>query len=90
MKTFISILIFIMIGVGGGLLLSHLYKTSSILANIIGGISGSLGVSWLASRLGVGGGFSSLTLPGLLFGVAGALLTPLIVCLIHHRSKDTQ
>ena len=90
MKTFIAILVFILIGAAGGLLLSKKYKASSVLGNIIAGISGALLLSWLCGLLGIGSGLAALSLLGILCSIIGALLFPFIICFIQQKTIQAQ
>lgn len=89
MATFLSILFFIALGAGAGLLVTRRYKESSLLANILAGIAGSLTISWLASLLGLGAGFAALSVWGVLFGAAGGCLIPLLICKIQQKATST-
>lgn len=85
MKTILSLLVFLLIGSVAGVAFHKKYDTS-LLLNVILGIVGSLGVSWLVGLLGLGSGFMALSLWGIVFGIVGAVLLPLIYGLMQNRS----
>lgn len=90
MITFWSILTFVLLGTAGGFLLTRRYRSASLLACIIAGILGSLSLSWLASLAGLGKGYAAFSPWGVLFGVAGAFLFPLAVCIIQKKAAQVQ
>ena len=65
---------FVAIGVVIGFLGSRLFEGSSPVISILMGLVGSLGLSWLGSLFGLGGGFLSFTLWGLVIAILGACL----------------
>lgn len=65
---------FIAIGAIIGFAGSRLFEGSNPVISILLGLVGSLGLSWVASLLGIGGGFLSLTLWGIVAAIIGACL----------------
>lgn len=88
MTTFLSVLVFIAIGAGGGYLMARQYSETSLLANVMVGIGGSLVLSWLMKLIGVGLGFTAFSFWGIVFGIAGALLAPWLYCLIVGKNQE--
>lgn len=72
MTTFLAILVFAVIGVAVGFLGSLVSDKLNRVTSIILGVVGSLGISWLASLIGVGAGFMAFSLWGIVFGIVGA------------------
>lgn len=78
MAAFFSVLLFIAIGTLAGILGARFFKGTSLVFNIILGLIGSLGFSWLGGWLGLGAGFFALSVWGLIFGTLGACLTVIV------------
>lgn len=86
MSTFLSILVFAAIGALVGFLGTRLFKGASLLISIILGLVGSFGISWVCKLLGLGAGFLSLSVWGVVMGVVGACLAVAIYGLIARRT----
>lgn len=85
MSTLLSVVVFIAIGGLIGFLGSRLFEGSSLLIDILLGLVGAFGFSWLASLLGLGSGFMTFSLWGLVTGIAGAFLLVAVYGLIQRR-----
>lgn len=92
MSTFVCILIFAAVGLLIGFLGSRLFGGTSLLLNLLLGLVGSFGVSWVASLLKVGAGFMTFSWWGLVMGILGACLTVGVYGLIvrHQESREHQ
>lgn len=88
--AFWSVLVFILLGVGGGFLLTRRYNETSLLTNILLGIAGSLVLSWLMKLIGVGMGFTAFSFWGIVFGIIGALLAPFIYCTVASKKQEPE
>lgn len=86
MTTLVCVLIFIAVGALVGFLGSRLFKGSSLIIDMLLGLVGSFGFSWLASLLGLGTGFVSFSVWGLIIGILGACLLVAIYGLISRRT----
>lgn len=87
MSTFLSVLIFVAIGALIGVLFSRLFEGTSLVVGILLGLAGSFGFSWLASLLGLGSGFLTISVWGVVFGVVGACLLTVIYGFIAQRAS---
>lgn len=85
MSTFVCVLIFVAVGALVGFIGSRIFKGTSLLIDIVLGLVGSFGISWLVSLLGLGGGFLTFTVWGLVFGILGAFLLVAIYGFIQGR-----
>ena len=88
MSTFLSVLVFAAIGLLAGFLATRLFKGARMLLSLILGLIGSFGVSWVAKLLGLGTGFLSISLWGIVAGIVGAALVVCIYGLIAKRSAS--
>lgn len=75
MTTFWSVLIFAVVGALVGFLGTRIFSGMSLIVSILLGLVGAFGVSWLAGLLGLGTGFLTFSIWGLVFGILGACLT---------------
>lgn len=87
MTTFLSILVFAAIGLLVGFLATRLFNGISMMVSVLLGLLGSFGISWLAKLLGLGTGFLSLSVWGVVMGIVGACLIVAIYGLIARRSQ---
>lgn len=85
MTMFLSILAFLAIGALVGFLGTRLFEGASMIVSILLGILGSFGASWISKLLGLGTGFLSFSLWGVVFGILGACLLVAIYGLIARR-----
>lgn len=85
MTAFFSVLLFIAIGALAGILGARFFKGTSLVFDIILGLVGSLGFSWLTGWLGFGTGFFALSLWGVIFGIFGACLIVAIYGCLNKR-----
>lgn len=76
---------FVAIGAVIGFLGSRLFEGSNPVISILLGLVGSLGLSWVASLLGLGGGFLALTLWGIVTAIIGACLLVGLYGIINKR-----
>lgn len=86
MSTFWSVLLFMVLGALIGYLGTLMFKGVSLVVSIILGLVGSLGISWVAKLLGLGAGFVSFSVWGVVFGILGACLAVGIYGLIARKS----
>lgn len=85
MTMFLSILAFLAIGALVGFLGTRLFEQSNLTISILLGMVGSFGFSWLAKLLGLGTGFLSFSLWGVVFGILGACVCVAIYGFIARR-----
>lgn len=74
MTTFLCILVFIAIGAAVGFVGSMISEKANRMVSIVLGLAGSLGISWIVSLFGLGAGFVSFSLWGIIAGIVGACL----------------
>lgn len=74
MTLFLSILAFVAIGALVGYLGTRLFEGANLWISILLGLVGSFGASWLGKFLGMGTGFMSFSLWGIVFAILGACL----------------
>lgn len=76
----LCLITFVLFGTAGGVIFQIMHNKTSMLFNIMLGILGSLGLSRLGLIIGIGRGFLSFSFSGLLLGIAGSILLPLLYC----------
>lgn len=89
MTTLLSILAFLAIGALVGFLGARLFEGISMIASVLLGVVGSFGASWIAKLLGLGTGFLSFSLWGVVFGIIGACLLVAIYGFIARKRHVT-
>lgn len=85
MATILCILVFAIIGAAIGFAGTLLSDQGNKVLSIILGVVGSLGVSWIASLLGLGAGFLAFSLWGIIFGVLGACILVGVYAMTNRR-----
>lgn len=85
MTMILAALAFLAIGALAGFLGTRLFEGINTLASIVLGVVGSFAASWIAKLLGLGTGFLSFSLWGVVFGIIGACLFVAIYGFIARR-----
>lgn len=90
MSTFLVVLIFLAVGVLVGFLGSRAFPNSNVWIDILLGLAGSFGISWVAKLLHLGTGFLVFSWWGLIFGILGACLFVGVYGFITRRTESHQ
>lgn len=85
MTTILCVLVFIAMGAAIGFAGNMMSEKSNRVVSIVLGVAGSLGISWIASLLGLGAGFLAFSVWGIVFGILGACVLVGIYTVISKR-----
>lgn len=88
MTLFLVILAFVAIGALIGFLGTRMFEGANLWISIVVGLVGSFGASWLAKILGLGTGFMSFSMWGVVFGILGACLLVAVYGFIARRRAN--